>query len=78
VTYLESALFLQAEFNGEIGDYCLSMPVTNDMALILGREIFGYPKKIGQIGFNRRGQDVEGWMEQKKEAFFRIENCFFS
>jgi len=72
VTYLESALFLQAEFNGEIGYYCLSMPVTNEMALILGREIFGYPKKMGRIGLNRSGQDVEGWTERHGVRFFEV------
>jgi len=35
--YLESALLLLADFNGEEGFYCLSMPVTDDMALIGGR-----------------------------------------
>ena len=47
VSYLESALFLMVTHNGEDGVYCLSMPVDNDMALILGRETFGYPKKWG-------------------------------
>ena len=61
VSYLESALFLQAEFNGEIGNYCLAMPVTDDMAMVGGREIFGFPQKIGNIYFNRNGKEVEGW-----------------
>lgn len=64
VTYLESALFLAADFNGEMGLYCLSMPVTNDIALILGREIFGYPKKLGDIHLKRQGNEVEGRMER--------------
>ncbi len=42
VAYRESALFLLAEYNGEEGAFCLSMPVTNDMAMIGGREVFGY------------------------------------
>ena len=40
VTYRESALFLMAEHNGEEGAFCLAMPVTNDMAMIGGREVF--------------------------------------
>jgi acetoacetate decarboxylase len=72
VTYLESALFLRAEFNGEEGNYCLAMPVTNDMALILGREVFGYPKKIAHIQFNRRGKDVEGLTERHGRRFFQL------
>ena len=59
VSYLETALFLRAQFNGEEGNYCLAMPVTNDMALILGRETFGYPKKIADIRFQRSGKTLE-------------------
>lgn len=72
VTYLESALFLQAEFNGKEGAYCLAMPVTDDMALILGREIFGYPKKIGNIYLKRKGEEVEGWTERHGVRFLEV------
>jgi acetoacetate decarboxylase len=72
VTYLESALFLAAEFDGEEGAYCLAMPVTDDMALILGREVFGYPKKIGDIHFKRGGQTVEGWTERRGVRFLEV------
>ncbi|MDY6835188.1 MAG: acetoacetate decarboxylase family protein [Chloroflexota bacterium] len=72
VTYLESSLFLQAEFNGEQGAYCLSMPVTNDIALILGREALGYPKKMGNIGLTRQGKDVEGWTERRGVRFLDV------
>jgi acetoacetate decarboxylase len=72
VSYFETALFLRAEFNGEEGNYCLAMPVTNDMALILGREVFGYPKKIGNIQFSRRGKDAEGLTERHGRRFFQV------
>jgi acetoacetate decarboxylase len=72
VTYLESALFLQAEYNGEEGAYCLAMPVTNDMALILGREVFGYPKKMADIYIKRNGEKVEGWTERHNTRFFEV------
>ena len=72
VTYLESALFLLAQYNGEEGVYCLSMPVTNDIALILGREIFGYPKKIADISFEREGKDIRGWTERHGIRFFEV------
>jgi acetoacetate decarboxylase len=64
VTYRESALLLAADFKGETGLYCLSMPVTNDIALILGRETFGYPKKMADIHLTRQGSKVEGWTER--------------
>lgn len=70
--YRESALFLLAEFNGEEGMYCLSMPVTDDMALIEGRENFGYPKRIGNIQMNRSDTAAEGWTERHGIRFMEI------
>ncbi|MBM4444223.1 MAG: acetoacetate decarboxylase [Chloroflexi bacterium] len=72
VTYRESALFLRAEFGGEEGSYCLSMPVTNDIALILGREIYGYPKKMADIHLVRRGKGIEGWTARHGVRFLEI------
>jgi acetoacetate decarboxylase len=61
VTYNEAALFISAQYKGEVGNYCLSMPVTNDMALIGGREIYGFPKKIAEtIHVKREGNKVTG------------------
>lgn len=46
--YNEAAVFFNVQYAGEEGSYCLMMHVTEDMALILGRELFGYPKKIAE------------------------------
>jgi acetoacetate decarboxylase len=70
--YLESALFLLAEYSGEEGAYCLAMPVTDDMALIGGRELFGYPKKMANIQLKREGAKVEGWTERHGIRFFEV------
>jgi acetoacetate decarboxylase len=72
VTYQESALFLRAEFEGEEGGYCLSMPVTNDIAMALGREIFGFPKKIADVQFHRKGDTLHGWTERRGTRFMEI------
>lgn len=72
VTYLESALFLLAQYNGEEGAFCLAMPVTDDIALILGREVFGYPKKMAEISFERDGNNVRGWTERHGIRFFEV------
>jgi len=58
-TYNEGALFISAQYKGEVGKYCLSMPVTNDMALIWGREVYGFPQKIAEtIHVKREGNKV--------------------
>jgi len=59
--YNEAALSLVVEYQGESGGYCLTMPVTEDMALIGGREIFGFPKKIAdEISLERTKNGVKG------------------
>ena len=59
--YKEAALFISAQYKGEVGNYCLSMPVTNDMAMTSGREISGFPKKMAEkITVERKGNKVTG------------------
>jgi acetoacetate decarboxylase len=72
VTYRESALFIRASHNGEEGNYCLAMPVTNDMAMAGGREVFGFPKKMADIHFARKGDSVEGWTERRGVRFMEV------
>jgi len=72
VTYHETALFLRASFNGEEGLYCLAMPVTNDMAMAGGREVYGFPKKIANINMAKDGDVVSGWTERRGVRFMEI------
>lgn len=59
--YNEAALFLSTQYKGEPGNYCLSMPVTDDMAMIGGREVYGFPKKIAEkISIERKENEVTG------------------
>lgn len=72
VTYKESALFLRAVYEGEEGNYCLAMPVTNDMAMVGGREFYGFPKKMANINFQRKDDSLEGWTERRGVRFMEI------
>lgn len=59
--YNEAAVFIPCQYKGETGSYCLSMPVTTDIAMIGGREVYGYPKKIAEsIAVTRKGNEVHG------------------
>ena len=72
--YNEGALFLNCEFKGERGVYCLSMPVDDDMAMIGGREYYGYPKKMAErISLERNGDHVVGCVVRKGTELIRIE-----
>jgi acetoacetate decarboxylase len=59
--YNEAAVFIPCQYKGEAGRYCLAMPVTTDIAMIGGREVYGYPKKIAEsITVTRTGNEVHG------------------
>jgi len=62
--YHEGALILRCQFKGEMGNYYLSMPVTDDRAMIGGREIFGFPKKIAIVSLEREGRNVYAYSER--------------
>ncbi|HME51475.1 MAG TPA: acetoacetate decarboxylase family protein [Candidatus Lokiarchaeia archaeon] len=62
--YSESALFLRVDYNGEGGNYYLAMHVTDDRAMIGGREIWGFPKKMANIHLERNGSEVDAWSER--------------
>lgn len=72
--YNEGALLLNCEYKGEKGAYCLSMPVDDDMALIGGREQYGYPKKIADsITLDKNENTVIGSVVRKGKEIIRIE-----
>ena len=72
IPYKEAALFLMARYQDEVGSYCLSMPVDDDMAMAGGREVFGYPKKMAQIHFDKNENYVEGWVERHGVRYFKV------
>lgn len=73
IVYKEAAMFLICQYKGDVGVYTLSMPVDNDMAMVLGREFLGYPKKIGNIHFEKNKNDIKGWVERNGVRFVEIE-----
>ncbi len=70
--YKECGLFLAAQYEGIEGNYCLAMPVTDDLAMAGGREVFGYPKKMANIGFDNQGGAMEGFSKRHGVKYFQI------
>jgi len=72
--YEEGALFVQARLGREVGLYCLAMPVTEDMAMVYGRERYGYPKKMADsISLEETDSQVVGRVVRKGAEILRIE-----
>lgn len=40
---------IPCEFEGEQGNYCVTMPMSTDTAVIFGRELYAEPKKLADI-----------------------------
>ena len=73
-SYHEGALFVQARLGGEVGLYCLAMPVNEDMAMVYGRERYGYPKKMADtISLEETDSQVVGRVARKGAEILRIE-----
>lgn len=62
--YTEAALILRCKYKGELGNYFLAMPLTDDRATFAGREIFGFPKKIANVHFEKNGNQIYGFSER--------------
>ncbi|MFB0559817.1 MAG: acetoacetate decarboxylase family protein [Candidatus Lokiarchaeia archaeon] len=75
--YNEAALSIGVEYEEEAGSYCLTMPVTEDMACILGREIFGFPKKIAdEISMITTEKGVKGSYIRKNVELMNLSMSF--
>jgi acetoacetate decarboxylase len=72
-SYREGALFLQSRYGDLLGNYCLAMYVTDDVALIRGREVYGFPKKIAEVDLERDGNRVSGAVSRRGTTILTVE-----
>lgn len=70
--YQEAGLFVLARHGEEFGLYCLSMPITDGMAMAMGRENCGLPKKMADIAFDLNGNDFHGSIARNGVTFFNL------
>lgn len=48
--YKEPALYIPAVYDDIVGTFVAGMVLNTDMGTFVGREMFGYPKKVGTVG----------------------------
>lgn len=70
--YKEAGLFILAECDGVIGRYCLAMSITDGMAMAMGREICGLPKKMANIDFEVKDGKAVGKISRNGIEFFTV------
>jgi acetoacetate decarboxylase len=56
--YAEGGVIIPAQFEDQLGGHFAYEFVSSDSSLAAGREIWGYPKKMGTIGFEEDGEHV--------------------
>ena len=77
--YREAALLLRCQHAGEVGTYCLSMPIdSEEVRCTNGRDIFGFPKKLARIHLEREGEVARGWVERHGVRFFELKVTLMS
>lgn len=57
--YHEAGIFVHIKTVRGTGIHCPWMILDDDVALILGRELLGYPKKLGEISWSIDGDEIE-------------------
>lgn len=70
--YREAGLFILCQCDGVLGRYCLSMPITDGMAMAMGREICGLPKKMASIDFQVKDGKAVGKISRNGIEFFTV------
>ena len=62
--YHEAILRLYARHEGKPLTYVAQIFVDTEPPMLAGREVWGYPKKLARIGFERDKDMVVGWLER--------------
>ena len=73
LVYREAGILLHAQDAKGPASHCPWMVVDDDVALILGREMLGYPKKMAKITLEERARSVVGSVSRKAVEIMRIE-----
>jgi len=73
IAYRESGILLHASDARGPAAHCAWMVVDDDAALILGREMLGFPKKIAEIALEERDEAAVGTVRRRGTEIVRIE-----
>jgi acetoacetate decarboxylase len=71
--YREAGLFLHVEHRGTPAVFSPWMIVDDDVALISGRELLGYPKKLGSIEWTMAGDEVHSVASRRGAELLRMD-----
>ena len=67
-----AGLAVAAQYEGIVGSYPLTMPMSTDSAVIFGRELYGEPKKVAEINVVREGDHAAGTVQRYGITYLEI------
>ena len=70
--YAEGGLIIPCRYKGQKGAIMAFEYVDSDDALCAGREIWGYPKKLGEIKFVKEGTRIIGEVKRKGKKIINV------
>ncbi len=70
--YCEAGLFVHVKTAQGAGIHCPWMILDDDVALIMGRELLGYPKKLGEIEWQVSDDAVHNSASRRGEKLFTM------
>jgi len=73
--YNELVVLVPVRVDGTAGNYVPYILVTTDEALIAGREIAGFPKKMAQIKWEREGATFRGSVHRRGTTILTVEGA---
>lgn len=72
-TYAEGGVVVPMSYQGRPGGHVLYEIVTNDDSMAVGREVWGYPKKLGEVDWNVNGDAVRARLSRRGTALIDID-----
>ena len=67
-----AGLAVECSYEGLVGTYPLTMPMSTDSAVIFGRELYGEPKKVAEIQVVKSGDQVKGTVERYGVTYIEL------
>ncbi len=73
IPYMDGGVIIQAKYKDIIGGYYLFEYEDDDAAVATGRELWGYPKKLGHMTLEKNGNVIKGTASRRGIKLIEIE-----
>jgi hypothetical protein len=71
--YLMGGLFMSCTYQSEVGTFVPNIVESDDLPVFMGREVLGYPKKMGVLGLASSVDRAAGFIERRGVRLFDLQ-----